>query len=62
MRADVENAAFVHHDDAVGAADCGESVRDGDDGATGAEPFDRLCDLGFAFGVDLAGGFVEYED
>ena len=62
MRADVENAAFVHHDDAVGAADCGESVRDGDDGAAGAVSFDRLCDLGFAFGVDLAGGFVEYED
>jgi len=60
--ADFADAAVFENDDAVGVADGAESV--GDDECCSAlhELCEASLDESFAFGVEVAGGFVEDED
>ena len=51
-----------HDDDAVGAPDGRESVRDDQGRAVHHEPFDRLLDEAFRLGIERRGRFVEDED
>ena len=61
-RAVVDDAAIIHHIDAVGAADGGEPVGDQDRGAPGHQPLQRHLHLRLALGVERAGGLVEQQD
>ena len=55
-------AGFGEEEDEVGAADGGEAVADDEGGAVGEEVGHGGLDELFAFGVEVAGGFVEDED
>ena len=57
-----DDLAAFHHHDRVGAEDRAEAMRDHEGRALVHDAFDRLLDQVLAFGVDLAGGFVEDED
>ncbi len=62
MGADLGDAAGFEDDDAGGAADGGEAMGDEEGGAALHEVRERGLDVGFAFGVEGAGGLVEDED
>ena len=62
VRAALDDAAVFHQQDQVGAADGGEAVGDDERGAAGQERGHRGLDELLAFGVEVAGGFVEDED
>src|SRR5215470_2375050 len=59
MRAHFDDASGVQHDDAVGAANRREPVRDDDRRATGHQIVERLLHHHLAFGVERAGRLVE---
>jgi hypothetical protein len=59
--AGLDDAAMVEHDDLVGVADGGQPVGDGDGGAALGEGVEGMLDGSFGFGVQGAGGLVEYE-
>ena len=62
MGALLDYLTVVHDDDEVGMADGGEAVCNDDAGASGHELVKGLLYQEFVFGVEGAGGFVEYED
>ena len=57
-----DDSAAFHDDDFVGGQDCAEAVSDDEGRGAVHELFDGLLDEVLAFGIDLAGGFVEDED
>src|SRR5690606_9888630 len=62
VRAALDDAALVHHEDLVGGLDGGEAVRDDEGGAPAAEVLEAVADEGLALGVEAGGGLVEDED
>ena len=56
------DAAVFEDDDAVGVGDGAEAVGDDEAGAAFHERDEAGLDDAFAFGVEVAGGFVEDED
>jgi hypothetical protein len=61
MGADVDDAAGLHHHDAVGAQHGGQAVGDHQRGAPGHQPFQRLLHHVLALGVEGRGGLVEQQ-
>src|SRR5580704_2003682 len=59
--AGLDDVAVIQHDDMVGVAHGGEPVGDGDGGAAAGEGVEGLLDGALGFGVQGAGGLVEYE-
>src|SRR5262245_30365111 len=62
MGAAFDDAAFVEEEDEIGAADGGKAVSDDEGGAAGEEIGHGSLNKLLAFGVEVAGGFVEDED
>ena len=62
VRADLDDAALVHHDDAIGVQDGGQPVRDDHAGAAAHELPQRILDQVLALAVERAGGFVQDQD
>ena len=62
MRADLAQLAFVHDDDAVGALDGGEAMRDDDGRAALHQLLQRFANPQFGFGVDAGSGFVQNQE
>ncbi len=62
MGARLDNTAFFEYHDLLSRRHGGEAVGNDQGCATGKEGLQRLADEGFAFGVEGAGGFVEYEE
>ena len=58
----LDDPAAFENEDAVGFAERGEAMSDRDRGATLREGTERLLNRLFAFGVDVARGFVEHQD
>jgi hypothetical protein len=62
VRAALDDAALVHHQDDVGALDGGQAVGDHQRGAAAHDAVERGLDVALGFGVERRGGFVEDED
>ena len=62
MRADVDDAAGLHHQDAIGQAERRHAVGDDERRAVANEGLQDVVDDLFAFQVDLTGRFVKDED
>src|ERR1041385_6750954 len=59
VRAAFAEFAFVHHQNAVGALDRGEAVRNHDRGAAFDHAVERVADAELGFGIDARSSFVE---
>jgi len=57
----LDDPAFVEDDDAVSAADRGETMGDDDRRAVVHQPLERLLDQLLRFGVERGGRFVEQQ-
>ena len=62
MRALLDDAAVVEHDQAVHLRDGGEPVRDGDHGLARHQRAERRLDRGLDFAVERGGRLVEHQD
>ena len=62
MAALLDEAPVLEDEDAVGAADRGEAVRDHEGGAALHQPLQRLLHEPLALRVERAGGLVEQQD
>ena len=62
MGADFDHLAIVEDDQAVGAAQGGEAVGDGEGGAALYQAGDRLLDLRFGLGIQRRGRLVQDQD
>ena len=62
MRALLDDAAVLQHDDAVGIAHRGQPVRNDESGAPGERYFKRRLDFTLGETVDAGGGFIQNED
>src|SRR5436190_2201279 len=62
VRALLDDAASIQHEDPVRALDRRETVRDHDRGAAAHESVERLLDEEFTLVVERAGGLVEKQD
>ena len=59
---DLAQLAFVHDEDAVGALDGGQPMRDHDGRAAFHQARQRLANAQLGFGVDARGGFVQDQE
>ena len=62
MRALGDDAALVHHHDAVGLEHGGQAVGDDQRGATRHQPFQCLLHAVFALCIQRAGGLIQQQD
>ncbi len=62
VRADLLDAAIIHHDDLIGRQNRGEPVGNCDDSASGSELFERLLNLLFRFGIERRRGFIKQKN
>ena len=62
MRAGLDDAPAVEHDDGIGVDNGGQAVGDDQDGAVRGEGGQRLLDLALGVRVGVGGGLVEQED
>ncbi len=62
MVARLQQAAMIHDQDAVGAADGGKAMGDDHAGAVGQGCGQGLLDQHLGFGVDTGGGLVQHQD
>ena len=62
MGAGLGDLAGVEHQDAVGADDAGQAVRQDQCGAPGHQPVERLLDDRLVLGVDGRERFVQHQD
>ena len=62
MGADFAKLPFVEGEDAVGVLDGGQSMCDGDGGASAEQAFLGVANEEFGVGFDAGGGFVEDQD
>ncbi|MNI23615.1 hypothetical protein D3C73_772090 [compost metagenome] len=62
MAAAFHNLPVVQHQDLVGTADGGEAVGDDEGGAALLEHLQRILNQALRFGVDIGGGFIQYQN
>ena len=62
MRADLLNAAIIHHDDLIGRQNGGEPMGNCDYGSSGGELLERLLNLLFRFGIERRRRLVEQQN
>ena len=58
----LDDTALIHHQDHVGGQDGAEPVGDDQAGAFLHNPLQGLLNEGLALAVEIAGGFVQYQD
>src|SRR3546814_7265037 len=56
-----DNLTCIHHHDAVGRANGGQTVRDHDGGAVTHQTIKSVLDQSFGFGIECGGGFRSEE-
>ena len=62
MGAFLDDAAMVHHQNAIGFENGGQSMGDDQRRAVAHDAFKGTLHRRFTFGVERAGGFVEQQD